>query len=404
VLVCFFACLFSSAGQTFLIGLYIDPLIKALGADRVAISSVYSLATLAAAFAIPLMGLLADCWSSRWYFATVFLLIGLALAGLAGATSLVVVGCMFFVLRLMGQGAVQVGAIRTTADWFQVRSGRAVALVMLGFAFGELLLPGLVARIIEGWGWRESLLLGAAFYLLVAVPGALLTLRARRAEDGDEILVENGRPEGPAYRREPIPLQYNLPFWLLLMGTSLHPFVMTGLFFHNVAITEDLGWDFVSASAMISAFAVGRIAFSYLSGPYYERCPAEWHISHSSLILGAGCLTVLLPVPAPVAPLLYGGVLGISAGISATGNSLLWQSRYGVTGLGRLQGTVNAFRNGGTAAAPPVAALIATTGVGFVAIPVWAAALCAIVAAIPWLIRATIVEPRALEANPAAVG
>lgn len=362
VLTGFLACAFSSPGQTFIISLYLEPLIEHLGVGRVAISSVYAGATLAAALSLPLVGLLADKLSARLFFFLTIAGIGLALLALPFVLGLATLAVLFYALRLLGQGAIQIGAVRAAALWFTEHRGRAIAIVGLGFAFGELAFPGLVQGSINLLGWQGSLLLMAALYIVVLAPLLALPMREPPPEEPAGATAEpEEEDELRAGRLKPILL--SLPFWILVLGVSLVPFVSTGLIFHQVALVKDYGWRVELIPGIFATFALFRIATTYASGLLFERLPSEWNITLSGVALIAACGVVFLPGPAAVLALGYGAFLGTAAGISSAGNAILWPDRYGVAALGRLQGTVGAVRNGATAAAPPLAAwLAASTG------------------------------------------
>jgi hypothetical protein len=105
----FLASALSSPGQSFVIALDLEPVMADLGMSRVAISSWYAIATL--------------------------------LAAARTVTALVVA---FVFLRLLGQGAIALGTLTATVRWFRRYRGRALAVVGLGYAFGQMVFPALV--------------------------------------------------------------------------------------------------------------------------------------------------------------------------------------------------------------------------------------------------------------------
>src|SRR5690606_30183380 len=60
--------------------------------------------------------------------------------------------------------------------------------------------------------------------------------------------------------------------------------------------------------------------------------------------------------------IVYGALLGASAGVANATNSLVWPEYYGIRALGALKGVVNAVRNGATAAGPVIAAVMFRVG------------------------------------------
>ena len=384
VLLGFLACALSSPGQTFVISLYLEPLMEMLGLERVAISSVYAVATLLAALTLPLVGYLADKVSSRLFFVIVFAGMGLALLGLPFVTGVLTLGLAIYILRMLGQGSIAIGSIRTTALWFDQHRGRAIAIVGLGFAFGELVFPGIVQGLIRWLGWRESLLFFAVLYLVLVAPLISLPMRDPPASTAEEKPASSPRETTEATAA--IPIIMSVPFWILVIGVSLVPFALTALIFHQVALVESYGWRVELIPAIFAAFALLRIGSSYASGLLFERLPSMWNITLSGVFVALACGTVVLPLPAMVMALAYGSLLGVAAGISTAGNAILWPERYGVAVLGRLQGTVNAVRNGSTAAAPLAAAWLASATESFLAIPLGIAIAALLAGVLPFIV------------------
>ncbi len=384
VLLGFLACALSSPGQTFVISLYLEPLMEMLGLERVAISSVYAVATLLAALTLPLVGYLADKVSSRLFFVIVFAGMGLALLGLPFVTGVLTLGLAIYILRMLGQGSIAIGSIRTTALWFDQHRGRAIAIVGLGFAFGELVFPGIVQGLIRWLGWRESLLFFAVLYLVLVAPLISLPMRDPPASTAEE--KPAGSPRETTEATAAIPIIMSVPFWILVIGVSLVPFALTALIFHQVALVESYGWRVELIPAIFAAFALLRIGSSYASGLLFERLPSMWNITLSGVFVALACGTVVLPLPAMVMALAYGSLLGVAAGISTAGNAILWPERYGVAVLGRLQGTVNAVRNGSTAAAPLAAAWLASATESFLAIPLGIAIAALLAGVLPFIV------------------
>jgi MFS family permease len=370
------ACLFSSAGQTFLISLFIDPLITALDSTRFVFSVLYSLGTLGAALLTPWIGRFADRVSSRFYFASVMTGLGISLLGLSWAPSLLMVGLILFLLRLLGQGAIGIGVIKTSSGWFNLHRGRAIAIGGLGFAFGELLLPSVIHGMNSSIGWRESLATMGFVYIFLLAPAFAAVMRSRRPLEGDhEHLLDESAPRNNFSGASQPAVPWKDPvFWLLLLGVCLQPFVLTALIFHQVALVTEWQWGLGAVTTVLAAFAVHRIFSSYLTGLLFERISSVWGITLSSVAIALACGSVYIHLPFVLAPLVYGGLLGVSAGVITSTNAILWQERYGTENLGRLQGTVSAFRNGVTALSAPVAAwLLAVMGTASVLVTTMAA-------------------------------
>jgi MFS family permease len=354
----------TSPGQSFVIALYLEPIMADMGIGRVEISSLYASATLAAAACLPLVGRLADRIPSGIFLGGVLALMGAAMVGLSLATTVVGLVVSFFFLRLLGQGAVGLGTITATVRWFRRYRGRALALVGLGYAFGQLVYPGIVYALFERIGWRGSLLTMAGAYLLLAGPLTARFVRERRPADGPV----DGLTSAPSPSRvvdDAPEISFSLKdamrtpvFWGLLIGVIIIPLVHTAVIFHQVALFSSRGWGASLVPPAFVAYATGGVVMSYLTGLLLERNPARY-----GLALGLGLSAVAFSaVSLPVAPvpgaLLYGTLLGLAAGTHSATSSIIWPDYFGVEALGAVRGVVSAAVSGASAVGPPVAAVL----------------------------------------------
>lgn len=359
----------TSPGQSFAVSLYLEPVMADLGITRVEISSIYAMATLAAAVFLPFVGSWADRIPAGLFLGSVLALIAIAMAGFAAVQSVAALAVAFFFLRLLAQGAVGLGTLTVTVRWFRRYRGRALAVVGLGYAFGQLVFPGVIYGLVERFGWRGSLLALAAVYLLVAAPLVGFLVRQRRPGDGP---VDGGElpededgaaavAEEPSYSlREALRIPV---FWGLLLCVAIPPLVHTAVVFHQVAVFTSIGWGAVLVPPAFMAFALAAVVMTYGTGLLLERIPSRAGIAISLGFSALAFAAVGLPLPATAGALLYGTLLGMASGANAATNSIVWPDYFGVEALGAVKGVVNAVRNGATALGPPIAAvLVAASG------------------------------------------
>jgi MFS family permease len=373
----------TSPGQSFVISLYLEPVMGDLGLARMEISSIYAIATLAAAICLPFVGIWADRVSGGRFLGIVLALIGVAMAGFAAVRTITALAVAFFFLRLLAQGAVGLGTLTITVRWFRRYRGRALAVVGLGYAFGQLVFPGLIYMLLERFDWRGSLLVMSAVYLLVAAPLVGLLVRERRSDDapidGSELSETEGMPEAAGVEASfSLRQAVRLPvFWGLLVCVAIPPLVHTAVIFHQVAVFTSIGWGAALVPPAFMAFAIAAVLMTYATGLLLERVPSRAGIV---LALGFSALafaTLGVPLPALAGALLYGTLLGLGSGANAATNSIVWPDYFGIEALGAVKGVVNAVRNGATALGPPIAALLAANGTfrsSFIAFGITAAA------------------------------
>lgn len=371
----------TSPGQSFVISLYLEPVMADVGLSRVEISSLYAFSTLGAAACLPLVGRWADRIPSGRFTGGVLALIAVALAGFAAARTVAALAIAFFFLRLLAQGAIGLGTLTATVRWFRRYRGRALAVVGLGYAFGQLVFPGAIYLLVERLGWRGSLLAMAGVYLLVIAPLVGRLMRERTPEDGP--IDGSEIPQGADATAAPVPeVSFDLRqalrmpvFWGLLACVAIPPLVHTAVIFHQVALFSWLGWDAALVPTAFMAFALGGVVATFATGLLLEGVPSRLGVA---LTLGLSVLALAsagLPLPATAGALLYGTLLGLASGANAATNSIVWPDYFGVEALGAVKGVVNGVRNGATALGPPIAAvLVASTGSFISSLVVFAAA------------------------------
>jgi MFS family permease len=351
--------------------LYLEPVMADLGIDRVATSSLYAAATLAAAACLPFIGSIADRVSSGRFLGGVLALIAVSMIGFSQARTVVALAISFFLLRMLAQGAIGLGTITATVRWFRVYRGRALAMVGLGYAFGQLVYPALVFWLIEGLGWRASLIAMGVVYLLIAAPLIGWLSREPREEDGPldggaaPARAANGgshHPEPTFTLREAAAFPV---FWGLLLCVAVPPLVYTAVIFHQVAIFAGQGWEATLVPLALTVMASATVFASFVTGLLLERYPSRFGVGAALALCGVGMIPLLLPLQPLVGAVVYGVVFGLGSGANASANAIIWPDYFGVAALGALKGVVTAVRNGSTALGPPIAAVLAATSGSF---------------------------------------
>ncbi|MBR9991237.1 MAG: MFS transporter [Gemmatimonadetes bacterium] len=362
----------SSPGQSFALSLYIEHLIRDVGISRVQISSIYAGATLAAAATLPLFGAWADRTSARRFMGVVLIAMAGAMVMLSQARGVYMVVAALFALRMLGQGAIGLGTLTTTVRWFRRYRGRALAIVTLGYALGELVFPAVIVMLSAVVGWRGSLLVLGGVYAVVAAPVIFHVMRERRPEDEpmDGAVPPPPAPDVPGLVIEyPADPDFSLKdalgtgtFWAMLLVVSISPMLLTAVIFHQVALFGSRGWAVSLVPAAFAAYALASVATTYASGVMFERRPVRFGVSASLLTAVAGLAWFMWGAGAAWSALAYGALLGASSGIAAATNSLVWPEYYGIRALGALKGVVNAVRNAATAAGPLIVAVVFRIG------------------------------------------
>lgn len=403
---CFACSVLSTPGQSVALALYLDHLIDDLGVSRLELSSLYGAMTLLAAFCLPFVGSLADRVTGKNYLTIALASLGIACLAFSQVTGLIGVAAGFFALRLIGQGSIGLGTLTIIVRWFKRYRSRALAVANLGFAGGEMIFPALILALIGIFGWRGSMISFGLVYLFVFAPLCYLVVRQRNddeAMDGEtDAALDPAGDKTPALGPaaavaaiEPAEVNYSLGevmrmpgFWLLAAVVSVLPMVATAVIFHQVALFKSLGWSIVHIPMAFAAFAIAKVIATYAVGILLERYPCNYGLAAGMFVATLSMLVMLVPITAPWLSLVYGALLGVSAGILTSSNAIVWPEYYGIAALGAIKGVITSIRNGATAVGPPLAAYLAGPEENFTSTLIVLAALCAISAALAIFARA----------------
>jgi len=337
----------SGFGQTFFVSVMGGELRQAFGLSHAIYGSLYSGATLLSAALLLRFGALADRWSLTKVttLAVAVLAAGCLAVGLA--PSGLFLGLGFVLIRFGGQGLLVHLAMTTAARFFSDQRGNAMALAHLGFPLAEASLPA-GAVLVMGWfGWRASWLAGGIFLLAAAWP--LLIFLSRRPPAPPRIGASAGRSGGSSATRAQV--LRDPGFYLVLPATLAAPFVVTALFFHQVAIAQAQGWSVELVGKAFAGYAAGHLVTLFGAGSVVDRLSAGRTLPLGLLPMAAG---LVLPALAkgPWVAVVYLVLLGVTQGLAATAGGAVWAERYGVLHLGAIRAMTQAAMVVSTAVAP----------------------------------------------------
>ena len=281
----------------------------------------------------------------------------------------------FAALRAVGQGSTPITATLMTAQWFVEGRGRAMAVMVLGFAtslallppLSRALLPPLSRALIDAVGWREAYIALDVMVWLLVIPAAALFARDTPEQMG---LHPDGADHPPPLEAVTVAedgvddrrVLTSATFWLLALPLTTAPLVVTALVFHQTGIFAERGLSAAVAAGVFVPFALASAAPSTLAGFAIDRVGPRPLFVLAMLILLGGLGASRLIDGAPAATL-YACVLGIGSGLQQIVQSLIWAHYYGRRSLRRVQGSATAIMIMMSAIGPlPLAAIEGVAG------------------------------------------
>ncbi len=350
----------SNFGQTFFIALYSEYFRNAFALTNTQFGGLYSAVTLASAVCLLYSGKLIDRWRLPVFAGMT--LIGLALACLVIflAQELWMLALGLFMLRQFGQGLSSHTGMTATSRAYQKNRGRATALVQLGYAGFEGFFPVMAITLMALYGWQQSWLVFGVFLALVALP--LLVFMSRFEPQAKE-----RQDAAPAASVDRAHVLRDRRFYLVLPLYVAPPFLLTGMFFHQIVLAEERGWSLALLAGAFSLYAGMKIAASLVSGIVVDRITALRALPFSSIPLILAFASLLLPPETfgIYAPFVYLGLCGLNLGMIGPVSGGLWPELFGTQHLGAIRSLTSPIAIFGTAAAPVLFGVAIDAGFDF---------------------------------------
>ena len=338
----------SGPAQSHTFSVFVGPIAAELGLSQTDMALAYGLATMAAAFCLPLMGRFLDRVGARRMLALVAALLGTACASFGAVAGIAWLAIGFAVLRFLGQGSLMLGSSNMVSQWFQQRRGFALGLMALGFGISMAVHPTVSQALIEWVGWREAWLwLGVSTWLLL-LP-TVMFLAVSKPED------MGLRPDG--IERAPKPSSENIApppadnsndftlaeavrtpaFYIVAAGLFTLSMLVTTLHFFQVSIFADAGLGAATATTCFTISAVTMAAAMPLVGRLLDRMRTEYMFAGGLLVL-ATALSLASAINGLAAALVYAVVFGLANAVSMTYYTFMWPRYFGRSHLGSIQG------------------------------------------------------------------
>ena len=249
---------------------YVKPIEADLGWSRGKISLAITLAALSMGAAAPFIGLLIDRIGAKLVMATGAGVIGIGSLMLAKTQSAAYFYTIY-VLAGVGQGAATIIPISLViSNWFTVKRGRALGIVMTGTGLGAMVMVPVTSWIVITWNWRTSYVI-MGFIILLMVPLNLLMIRTRPSDmglqpDGGMISDETPAEIGGLSLQEAVRTS---GFWLIAIMMLSAGMVGLGIGVHLMAYLTDIGHTEAAAASIIAIISgltvVGKIGMGFIA-------------------------------------------------------------------------------------------------------------------------------------------
>lgn len=341
----------TSPGQTYAISIFIEHFIVDLGLSRSLVSTLYTIGTVIASFALPLVGRQIDRRGSRLVIVIIAVLFGLACLYMGVVHNAVMLGVGFFALRMLGQGSLSLVSKTVINQWWVRRRGFAIGIVGMGYALlGRGGFPLLINGLIPLYGWRATYFILGLMLLLGMVPLGWLLVRDRpevyglqpdgrhttvRAYDRDTNAAGTGSEDHWTLSEA----MRVAVFWVIASGFAAMSMLSTGLTFHIVSIFTDGGLTPTIAASAFVPIAITSAVVQLGSGVLVDRIAVRVLLA-AALFLHAVILLLAPHLHSIEMALGFGVVMGVASGLQMTIGGVVWAMYFGRRHLGSIAGAM----------------------------------------------------------------
>ena len=289
--------------------LFIEPLARAFGWHREAISSAFGIAAITVAVFSPGIGTLLDRYPPRRIILPSVFIFALAYASLSLLTpNISRFYLTYFVLGIVGNGTAQLAYTRAVLTWFQKHRGLALALVLTGSGTGSIVIPLLIQVVIQHYDWRRGYLALGCIALLGIPLTALLVRNRPMPVAAVNHHFQSGVSIGSALRSS--------IFWIFAVMIMLEAFGSNGLISHIAALLTERGISPQSAAFALSVMGATGIMGRLTTGLLLDRYFAPYIAALMLGIAGLG-IFILTNAATPLVALTGTALMGYGLGSEA---------------------------------------------------------------------------------------
>ncbi|MGM0397190.1 MAG: MFS transporter [Bacillota bacterium] len=339
---------FSGPGQTYSISIFIDYYVENFGWGRTQVSSYYSMATLVAGFALPMIGRAIDKRGQRKMVVLIAFALGMAALWMSFVRTPLMLIVGFFFMRLLGQGSMSLLSNTLVPAWFLKNRGKALSLMALGGVIGSAVVPPFNNFLLQNIGAPGTWRAWTALLLLVMIPAGWIFVRNRPEDLG---LLPDGpnadRPDKKKFRlaarvhASSYPWDLNdairtRSFWLLLFCMIIPSMINTGIIFHIVSIMGEKGLSPAFAASILSIMALSQFPMTFVAGFVVDNVKVHY-VKGANYLLYFVVVGAVLMGNTKAALVLYAVLHGVFMAFDSVSTGVIWPNYYGSANLGSIR-------------------------------------------------------------------
>ena len=335
-----------------ILAIFLSPMTEELGWSRTLIAGAVSVGAIASIFVSPMVGWAVDRYGARLILSVSMVILGVAITSLAWATIPAFFYLGFATGRVVFHVPVQIGSGAVVSRWFIRKRGRAIGLVYLAGAAGNILGIQIASLVISHWSISAAwIALGITVVAVSVLPAALLIverpedlglepdgLQPSAATALEKETTES--PTAPNYGEIDWTLREAMgtkALWVLTGVVGALFLIQAGVSVHIGAFFQDRGLSLTLVATAITINGIVNAVGSLVWGATIERIPVRWAMG-LLMVITAGSTIALLGVHSVTTAFIVSAVIGI---VGSGGNVIppvAYASYFGRRSIGNIRG------------------------------------------------------------------
>ena len=353
----------SSIGQTFFISLFSGEIRSEFNLSHGTFGTFYSIATLISAIVFFWLGKLTDQYNLIFLgLITLGVLSGFSFL-ISNAETLIMLFLSLFGLRLFGQSMISHIAVVAMARWFPKKKGKVLSIALMGHPIGEALLPLLITFCLFHFTWREIWMGICICIIIIFLPLVCWIgryIKFHQLSSTNNNLQESKKVLNVSWNRSQV--LKDLRFYQILPGLLASPFIVTGVFFHQIHLIETKSWTITLLASSYPFFALSVVGSTFFAGWIVDRFSTVHLLRFFLLPLALGLFLIAGTDNIYVAPI-FMILIGASTGAATIVFSALWIDLYGIGYLGSIRSMSYSMVVVSTAISPALMGLLLDIGI-----------------------------------------
>ena len=318
----------SSIGQTFFISLFSGELRNEFNLSHGMFGILYSSATLTSAIVFFWLGKLTDQFNLT--------VLGLITLGILSGFAFLISSAE--TLRLFGQSMISHIAVTAMALWYSKKKGRALSIALMGHPIGEALLPAIITIFLLNYNWREIWMGIGTCIIIIFLPLIFWLGRHQKSRQlgssNNNSLPESKKILNVSWNRSQV--LRDSRFYQIIPGLLASPFIVTGVFFHQIHLIETKSWSITLLASSYPFFALSVTGATFIAGWIVDRF-STIHLLRIFLLPIAFGLILIANTDNSYAAPIFMILIGASTGAATIVISALWVELYGTDNLGSIR-------------------------------------------------------------------